>query len=130
MDKILAEKFGSQAPAVPKELVPVPLAIGIFPDKFVTAVTGMFAPLGEKPQTLPMKGSALDKGAYEYVLFGHTHDEKYIPITGTEVFYFNTGSWTMRHAPTGGNASRLCYTTIWKSPDGILRAEQKLWNPN
>ena len=129
MDKILAKKFPHQAPQVPKEPVAVPPTFGILPDEYVTAVTGMFAPPGKEPQTRPMKGSALDNGSYDYVLFGHTHDEKIIPISGTKPIYFNTGSWTMRRAPSGGNASRLCYTTIWKSPDGNMRAEQKLWNP-
>jgi len=127
VDQILAEKFHGQPPPVPSEPVMSIPEFGLFHDEYVSAVTGMFAPDDEHPATLPIKGSSLSDEAYDYVLLGHTHDEKKVSLRQLGVLYLNTGSWAAKRDPKGQNVSRLCYVTISKASDGKVKAVQDYW---
>ncbi len=127
IDEILREKYRGQAPKVPTDLVPSMPEFGLFHDEYITAVTEMFAPEGQSPRTLPVKGRALSADVYDYVLFGHTHEEKKIRLSRFNVTYFNTGTWSMKCGLEGKNQSRLCYVTIQKSHDGEVSAFEDYW---
>ena len=126
VDEILKDKFKGQPPSVPQPH-PVPMEFGIMPDRYVTAVAGMFAPAGEQPKTPLMKGDALTEGIYKYVLLGHTHDDKKQKLKGLDVTYFNTGTWSVQRDEGGKKKSRLCYVLIQKHADGSVTANQSLW---
>ena len=128
VDEILNEKFHGQLPEVPSEPVPSVPEFGILQDEYITAIGRMFAPPGQSPPRVqPMCGHALTIGKCNYVLFGHTHDEKKKKLTDLNVTYLNTGSWSARRDPEGKNVSRLCYVTINKESDGTVNALQDYW---
>jgi len=127
VDEILDEKFHGQPPEVPSELILSVPEFGIFQDEYVTAIGRMFADPGQSPRVQPMCGHALTTGKCNYVLFGHTHDDKKKELTGLDVTYLNTGTWSVRRDPEGKNVSRLCYVTISKESDGTVKAVQDYW---
>ncbi|PKN28090.1 MAG: hypothetical protein CVU64_14805 [Deltaproteobacteria bacterium HGW-Deltaproteobacteria-21] len=130
VDEILNQKFHGQPPAVPSEkLLSVP-AFSIFLDEYVTAIGGMFAPPGPSPRVQPMCGHPLAKGKYNFVLFGHTHDEKKKELTDLDVTYLNTGSWSVRCDQDGKNISCLSFVTIQRRADGSVEAVQDRWSLN
>ncbi len=130
VDQILGEKFGIQAPPVPStRLLSVP-TYGLSHDENVSAVAGMFAPPGEAPCTRLLRGSALDDNRYDYVIFGHTHEEKLVPLIQYNATYFNTGTWSVRRDSKGTNTSHLCFVKIAKGDDGVVSAVQDFWRPS
>jgi UDP-2,3-diacylglucosamine pyrophosphatase LpxH len=127
VDKILDEKYQGQPPVVPAGNVPTTADFGLLSDPYATAVEGMFAPVGQRSVTQPLKGSALNRDTYWYVLLGHTHHEKEETFGDSGEKYFNTGSWSVRRSAEGDNESRLCFVIVQKGHDGIVRAEQDFW---
>jgi predicted phosphodiesterase len=105
----------------------VTMEYGIVPDKYVTAVAGMFGPANEPPETPLMRGTALNPGAYKYVLLGHTHDDKQVDLKDLGATYFNTGSWSVQRDAHGKKASRLCYVIIQKDSAGVVAASKSIW---
>jgi UDP-2,3-diacylglucosamine pyrophosphatase LpxH len=130
VDEILREKFGAQAPPVPSTRVLSVPTYGLFHDENVSAVAGMFAPPGETPRTSLLRASALNDIDYDYVIFGHTHEEKLVPLIQRNATYFNTGTWSMRRDPQGKNISRLCFVKITKGDDSHVSAVQDFWRPS
>jgi len=130
VDEILREKFGTQAPLVPSTRVLSVPTYGLFHDENVSAVAGMFASPGEAPRTSLLRGSALDDSEYDYVIFGHTHEEQRVPLVQRNATYFNTGTWTIRRDPRGTNISRLCFVRIARGDDGKVNAAQDFWRPS
>ena len=127
VDEILREKFSGRAPQVPEPQPTVP-EFGLLPDEYVTAVAGMFAPSGKEPETMPMKGCALNPDTYKYVLLGHTHADKEEHLADLDVTYFNTGTWSTKRNAVGGNVSRLCFVIIQKPMGEATRAVRDYWS--
>jgi UDP-2,3-diacylglucosamine pyrophosphatase LpxH len=127
VDEILREKFSGQAPQVPEPEAAAP-AFGLLSDEYVDAVTGMFAPPGQQPEVMPMKGAALNPGEYKYVLLGHTHAEKEVNIPDPGVTYINTGTWTAKRDAAGGNMSRLCFVMVQKPVGQEALAARYYWH--
>ena len=100
---------------------------GLFHDEYVTAVTEMFAPKSSTGSTKPLKNEFLKDEVYDYILFGHTHEEKKVVMSNLNITYFNTGTWSTMRGPSGQNQSRLCYVTIKKSQDGKVTAAENYW---
>lgn len=129
IDKILEEKFPGTRVTVPEQPVLRKAHFGLLPDPYIGKVEGMFAPAGHSPETLPMKGTALNPGKYRYVLLGHTHHEKEEPLSGPGkgTTYINTGSWSVRRDSDGGNVSRLSYVVVKPDSDGKPTAVRDAW---
>ena len=118
IDDILNKKYKGQPPDVPVQLVQSMAEYGLFHDDYVTAVTEMFELKGSTKSTKPLKNEFLNNDVYDYVLFGHTHEEKKVVLDSLAVTYFNTAcNWSTMRGPSGQNRSRLCYVTI-KKPRG------------
>lgn len=130
VDEILKEKFGSQAPPVLSTPIPSAPTYGLFHDENVSAASGMFAPPGEAPRTPLLKGTALDDDRYDHVIFGHTHEEKLVPLTRHKATYYNTGTWSALRDATGKNVSKLCYVKITGEGNGAVKAIQECWTPS
>jgi predicted phosphodiesterase len=128
VDQILTEKYEGQPPTVPTNQLLSVEALGILPDKYLEAVVGMFAEVGQPPKTPLLRGNALAPNIYQYVLFGHTHDETEIKISDMNVTYINSGSWTRQYPPPGGGPSRLSYVTICETSSGEVKGEKKTWS--
>jgi UDP-2,3-diacylglucosamine pyrophosphatase LpxH len=130
VDQILREKFGAQAPPVPSTRILSVPTYGLFHDENVLAVAGMFASPGEAPSTRLLRELALEDNKYDYVIFGHTHKEKLVPLIKHNATYFNTGTWSVRRDPRGINISRLCFVKITREDDGSVSAVQDFWRPS
>jgi predicted phosphodiesterase len=87
----------------------------------------MFGTPGATPFKMPLKGTALTKDKYRFVIFGHTHDDLSKDLPGLGVAYFNTGSWTVSLTADNDNVSRLCYVIVRRDVAGSVLAEQRLW---
>jgi endonuclease G len=127
VDKILNDKYQGHPPIVPEQVVGAERFFGLLPDRYVTAAEGMFAPDGELPETKFLRGTALSRDFYQYVVMGHTHEDKDETLGDSNVKYFNTGSWSVRKDAKGRNKSRLCFVLVQKELDGSVRAKRDLW---
>jgi len=126
VNKLLQKKSPQTPVTVPQPGPPVQ-AFGVFVDPYLTAVEEMFAIPGEEPKRKPLKGGALSKATYKYVLLGHTHEDKEELLNALGVTYYNTGSWTVNRDAAGNNASKLCFVTIQKPTGGPVSAQKDYW---
>lgn len=127
VDEVLREKSGSQPPAIPAERALGAVEFGLFADPQVRAVAGMFSDDGQASAVVPLRGKALDPAGYDYVLFGHTHEEKSAAISTHRATYYNTGTWKARYDTAGRNASRLCFVEVSRDESGAVAAAQRYW---
>lgn len=127
VDKILDKKYHGQPPIVPEAPIVSTAHFALLPDPYAVAVEGMFAPPGQPSETQPLKGGALSKDTYRYVLLGHTHKDEEKTVGELGVKYFNTGSWTVRRNAHGDNESRLCFVIVRRDNDGTVKATRAFW---
>jgi UDP-2,3-diacylglucosamine pyrophosphatase LpxH len=126
-DQVLKEKFGAEVPSIPADRALGIAEYGLFHDENVSAAKGMFSRPGERPDTSLLKGSGLSDDIYDFVIFGHTHEEKVVRLHRQNAKYFNTGTWSAFRDAKGRNISRLCYVKITKGEDGAVNATQQFW---
>jgi UDP-2,3-diacylglucosamine pyrophosphatase LpxH len=126
VDEVLKARFGAAPPAVPSDHVAVVAEFGLFQDQYVGAATGMFARGGRPARTRLLRGRGLAERAYDYVLLGHTHDEKKVQLGRPNAFYLNTGAWVARRDERARNVAHLCYVKLQQQDDGVALT-QALW---
>jgi UDP-2,3-diacylglucosamine pyrophosphatase LpxH len=127
VDQILKQKFGAEVPSIPASPALGVQEYGLFHDENVSAVEGMFCGPGENPDTPLLKGSGLSDEVYDFVVFGHTHEEKVVRLHQQNAKYFNTGTWSAFRDAKGRNTSRLCYVKITRDEGGTVDAVQQFW---